>query len=72
MTDIPVMPDITRATDAATRRLHTQMKHLVRRIATRALANNHDILFSVYVAGLYHGAELTKVNLPEPPARGEG
>jgi orotate phosphoribosyltransferase len=60
LTDIPKYPDIPRADDAATRRLHNGIKDIARAVAVQAISRNHDVLFGVYCAGLYHGAVMAK------------
>jgi hypothetical protein len=58
MTDILKFPDIPRANDPATKRVHEGIRRIAQAIAVRAISQNHDVLFGVYCAGLYHGALL--------------
>lgn len=60
LTDIPKFPDIPRANDAATKRLHNGIKDIARAAAIQAISRNHDVIFGVYCAGLYHGALMAK------------
>lgn len=63
--DIPKFPDIPRATDPATKRVHEGIRRIAQAVAVRAISQNHDVLFGVYCAGLYHGALLSARGEPK-------
>jgi hypothetical protein len=57
--DMELMPIIGLPKTPEEKRVYEGVKQIARKVAVRGLAQNQEVLFAVYCAGLYHGAMLS-------------